>query len=219
METFNFFILAGGKSTRMGSPKHLLPLADGQPLYSRLAQVLRAASPELSTLYISFAVHSVLDDTIRRGELPVETVEGLSQLQLCNILDDAEREIGPAAGLITAHHHDRNATWLVVACDFPLLRAETVQQLMDEYEGPVTCFRNAEGFSEPFLAVWSPRALQALEKNVARGILGPNHTIKELSGKRITPRCEWWIKNVNTCEEWESAKKHMDASHTSSFME
>lgn len=218
METFNFLIIAGGKSTRMGSPKHLLPLADGRPLYSRLAQILRAASPELSTLYISLAGYSVLDDTLRRGELTIETEEGLARLQLCSILDEAEREIGPAAGLIAAHHRNPNATWLVVACDFPFLHVETVQQLMDEHEGLITCFMNADGFSEPFLAVWSPKALRALEQNVAHGILGPNHTIKELTAKRIAPRCEWWIKNVNTREEWDAAKKHMNVSHPSSFI-
>ncbi|KAJ0159753.1 hypothetical protein CTA2_9172, partial [Colletotrichum tanaceti] len=55
-------LLAGGKSTRMGTPKHLLRMPDGTPLYRRQLQLLRVIFPEPHTIYISLAQESETDD-------------------------------------------------------------------------------------------------------------------------------------------------------------
>ncbi|KAK6215198.1 molybdenum cofactor biosynthesis protein C [Colletotrichum tabaci] len=55
-------LLAGGKSTRMGTPKHLLRMPDGTPLYQRQLQLLRVIFPEPHTIYISLAQESETDD-------------------------------------------------------------------------------------------------------------------------------------------------------------
>ena len=132
-------------------------------------------------------------------------------MKLVIVLDQTQQDIGPAGGLIAAHHSCPSATWLVVACDFPFLESGTVKQLLDEFETPVTCFRNSEGFSEPLLAIWSPQALVELEKNVESGRKGPNFTVRMLSGKSIIPKKEKWLTNINTMEEWKDAKSRLEA--------
>jgi molybdopterin-guanine dinucleotide biosynthesis protein A len=199
MQSLKVLILAGGHSSRMGYPKHLLPLPDG-PLYLRLVRTLHEALPNTTTYHISLAQRSVLDDQLLDGVVRLPDADNTKSSSI------AHEDIGPAAGLLAAYHHDPAATWLVVACDYPLLQSATVHQLIDHYEAPVTCFRNADGFSEPLLGIWSPRALESLQENVRNGRTGPSFTVKRLDGKLITPIDEGWLVNVNTKQEWEAAK-------------
>jgi molybdopterin-guanine dinucleotide biosynthesis protein A len=211
IDSLKVLILAGGHSSRMGSPKHLLPLPDG-PLYRRLIEILHQAMPDTKTIYFSIAHRSTLDDTLRNGHILLSQPgdEDLISIQLELVSDVTEQEIGPAAGLMAAFSIDPTATWLIVACDYPLLQAEAMHQLLDCYEAPVTCFKNAEGFSEPLLAIWDPGALQTLSKNVKSGHSGPSYTLKHLGGKLISPNRHEWLLNVNTKPEWEAAKARME---------
>lgn len=210
MDSLRLLILAGGQSSRMGFPKHLLPVpSTNQPLYKQLIQVMYLAFPETHTVHFSFAGHSALDNTLLQAELSTttETVSGRVELKL--ISDEITQDIGPAAGLLAARQFDPTANWLVVACDFPLLHPAALCQLREAYEAPVTCFVNGDGFSEPLLGIWSPQALQKLRENVEKDITGPNYTVKRLKGKLITPMEDDWILNTNTREEWDFAKSRI----------
>lgn len=210
MDSFKVLVLAGGQSSRMGSPKHLLPFAD-QPLYAHLIQVIHAAFPDTHAVYISLAACSYVDENLRAGCISIPMATGTSQIVL-NIIQDTQEDIGPAAGLLAAHNHDANATWMVVACDYPSLEPPALRQLLENYESPGTCFKNVDGFCEPLLGIWSPHALEALKENVEAGRTGPSYTIKCLKAKLITPVSETWMTNVNTRQEWEnmiaSLKQH-----------
>ena len=108
--------------------------------------------------------------------------------------------------LLAAFHSDPNATWLVIACDFPLLTAEPLELLRESYRPPVTCFLNLEGFCEPLLGIWSPEALNRLEENVKRGRSGPKSVVRDLGGTQIKAHASFdrSIWNVNTKTEWDS---------------
>jgi molybdopterin-guanine dinucleotide biosynthesis protein A len=215
MDLLKVLILAGGHSSRMGSPKHLLPLPDG-PLYIQLIRILHDALPETDTVHISIATRSDLDDTLRSGiiHLSSKNASNSTSLKLELIADDTEQDIGPAAGLLAAHRTDSAATWLVIACDYPLLEGAAVHQLVKSYTAPATCFKNAEGFSEPLLGIWSPQAFQTLSENVSSGRLGPSYTLRRLDSKLIAPMQEEWLTNVNTKEEWDAAKACMQKDYS-----
>lgn len=210
MHSLEVLILAGGHSSRMGSPKHLLSLPSG-PLYAQLVRVLHEAVPNIRTMHVSIAARSDLDTSLRDGSvsLPPQGTIPSTSITLKLVMDDAEQDIGPAAGLLAAHHHKPAATWLVLACDYPLIEPDAVRQLIESYETPATCFKNAEGFREPLLGIWSPAALRSLVENVASGRSGPAYTLKRLDSKLITPGQETWLTNVNTKQEWEEAKECM----------
>lgn len=210
MQSLKVLVLAGGHSSRMGSPKHLLPLAKG-PLYLHFIEILHEALPEITVHHVSLAERSILDDTLRNGTALLPSADDATpvSIQLEIILDTSNRDIGPAAGLLAAHCLDPAATWLVIACDYPLLEAAAVRQLVQSYEPPVTCFSNADGFSEPLLGIWSPNALGSLKENVENGRSGPSFTTKKLNGKLIVPTDQGWLVNVNTRQEWTAAKARM----------
>jgi molybdopterin-guanine dinucleotide biosynthesis protein A len=207
MNSLKVLILAGGHSSRMGSPKHLLPVPPtDQPLYQHLISIICVAFPEIRTIYLSVANTSKTDDALKHGQLRLTRRTCDTLVELVEILDTSTQEIGPSAGLLAAHQYDSDAAWLVIACDFPLLDPAALRQLREAYEDPVTCFVNKDRFSEPLLAIWSPKALQTLSENVVAGRAGPSYTVKRLGGKLVSPNQDEWILNTNTPDEWEGAK-------------
>ncbi|KAH7014392.1 uncharacterized protein B0I36DRAFT_338660 [Microdochium trichocladiopsis] len=72
---------------------------------------------------------------------------------------------GPIRGFLAAHEALPDATWLVIACDYPRLTVSAIQYLVEAYEPPVTCFRGARNKMEPLVSIWSPEALARLRQN------------------------------------------------------
>lgn len=72
---------------------------------------------------------------------------------------------GPIRGFLAAHETMPDATWLIVACDYPRITVSTIQYLIQAYEPPVTCFRGARNKMEPLVSIWSPEALAQLKQN------------------------------------------------------
>lgn len=267
---FTPLILAGGKSTRMKSPKHLLTMPDGRPIYQHQIDLLARACPDAPSIYLSLAQDSELDSYLRT--LPTITTtttaspaapsppshgntntnananadanahthtpsspKGERKPPTIHIITDPapnqpspSESTGPAAGLLAAHRALPAATWLVVACDYPFLTPAVLRRLCDAYRPPVTCFRNADGFCEPLVGVWSPEALGRLEAEAAgaagaagggRGV-GPSRIVRALGGREIEAgtdgdqdpngdpdgdRAGPVLVGVNTREEWERA--------------
>src|SRR5690606_31303356 len=104
----NGLVLAGGYSTRLGLDKGLIDYY-GMPHRDYLVRLIR---PFTSYSWIS----------MRRGQQPAST---------CPVLYDTFPDMGPFSGVLTAVYFDTCAAWLTVACDFPLLDAEAIRELMD----------------------------------------------------------------------------------------
>jgi molybdopterin-guanine dinucleotide biosynthesis protein A len=203
-------LLAGGKSSRMGSPKHLLVRPSGQVAYRHAIRLLHLAVPEAERVYISVRDEGQVGDFdgAEEGEIDIRFI-----FDRDGVGNEGEGEgaidVGPAAGLLAAHAHDTDAHWLVLACDHPLITVEALQQLHEEFEEPVTCFVNREGFVEPLVAVWGPEALERL-KGSAGSAVGPSRVVREVGGKMIVPRMTEWVVGVNTVVEWERAKRVLE---------
>lgn len=207
-------ILAGGRATRMGCPKHLLSTPNGKHLYENQIEVIREAFPGITEIYISLAQDSQLDDLLQmacseNGCL----LEGNPRVRL-KVIFDEERNLsnesaGPASGILAAANLRPNTTWLVVACDFPFLTADALRQLVSHYEQPVTCFRNLKGYCEPLLGLWSPQALEYLADNHKKGVLSPSRVVDKLGGPMLLPTRDpqWTLFNVNSRADWTATMK------------
>ena len=205
----NPLILAGGKSTRMGSPKHLLCMPDGRLLYQHQIDLLHRSCPEAATIYMSLANDSELDDFLQQASKEPQRIAPKGpniEIIMDTETSQSTESKGPASGILAAFQHDPEATWLVVACDYPCITISALDQLKSEYIPPVTCFRNLGGFCEPLLGIWSPEAIRHLEENCEEGKLSPSKAVKELGGLVIIPdeNADVVLRNVNTKEEWEN---------------
>ncbi|KAF4960786.1 hypothetical protein FGADI_729 [Fusarium gaditjirri] len=216
------WVQAGGKSTRMGLPKHLLMMPDGRHLYQHHIEVLRKACPEAETVYISLAQDSEMDELLQNvSKISYEATPGENSIEIILDLESSQGDEskGPAAGLFAAYESDPQATWLVVACDYPSITADSLQGLQACYKPPVTCFQNQEGFCEPLLGVWSPEAISHLKENGKAGKLSPSSVVRELDGHMYLPDdSEALLRNVNIKSEWEDVLRSLRNEKTDNFM-
>ena len=189
----------------MGTAKHLLPSFDGAPMYIHLLTQIAALGHMVQNLFISVRGPDV------EGKLEGIVVEGRSVGLVYDTPSNSSfgdiSDIGPAAGILAAHRHDPNSTWLVMACDYPLITRSELQNLFDKYDGRLICFKNAEGWAEPLIGLWSPEALERLGYNVANGMTGPKMVLEDLNSRLISPKDSRCLLNANTMQEWEAAVK------------
>lgn len=212
-------LVLGGQSSRMGTPKHLLSFPDNRPAYQHALETLRSAVPLAEQILISCRhqeqFDSLSEDLERFRSKQISQIghedHGSISFKYIPVVDSTKHgDIGPAAGLLAAHHQSPGATLMVLGCDYPLLPASALLQLILEYEPPVTCFlsvdeQSGKEFCEPLVSIWAPEALDKLEEEVGRGMSGLNRIVKMLGGKKIRPLRDAWIMGCNTPEEWEKA--------------
>ncbi len=178
-------VLVGGKSTRMGSDKAFLDY-HGKPQYAITADILRGLNVEP---YISC-----------REEQAAQFNDNHK------VITDTFLELGPFGAILSAFRHDPNAAWLVVACDLPLLDAETLQFLIENRNPHLTATsfkspESKEGFPEPLIAIWEPRAYPTLLQFLAQGISCPRKVLINSEIELLTPSVKTALMNVNTPEE------------------
>lgn len=196
---FKPLLVMGGKSTRMGEPKHLLVTPNGETMLQHSFEMLNELCPA-SKVYVSLAQETPIDPFLRSKQDVAECIFDVEPN--CTVAS-----AGPATGLLAAFRSDPKATWLVMACDYPLLTTDVLRQLCGSYVPPVTCFRNMDRFYEPLIGIWSPTALAVLADNVAAGMDSPTTVIRQLDGLAIAPPQdhEDWLLNVNTRKDWDRA--------------
>ena len=195
---FKPLVLAGGKATRMGMPKHLLQMPNGETLLQHISSVLYQACGSPEKVYMSVALESQI------GSMTGD-VSYISEFIFDSEANTTSASAGPVAGLLAAHRTDPEATWLVAACDYPLLTDHALRYLCNSYRPPVTCFKNREGYHVPVVAIWSPIALKELAEEAAVGNRSLAAVIKKINGTAVEclPSCEDWLSDVNTKEDWE----------------
>ncbi|MCU0453587.1 MAG: molybdenum cofactor guanylyltransferase [Bacteroidetes bacterium] len=102
------FILVGGRSLRMGSPKALLEV-DGRPLVERVAAAVAQVVPKVS--------------------LVTDRPDEVSFLRL-PVIPDVHHHAGPLAGLHAALNATASDTILLASCDLPFLTPHLLRQLI-----------------------------------------------------------------------------------------
>lgn len=177
-------VLMGGRSTRMGRPKHLV-LEGGRTWLERIVERL---SPTVEKVVL-----------VGSGAVP-RTLSHLHQVP------DATGIEGPMAGLTAAMRWAPFVSWLVVGCDMPDVSHRSLEWLLSTRRpGVWATLPRLPGRSgvEPLLAYYDFRAATVLEGLVAEG----QTALAALAEhpKVITPlapahlRAAW--RNVNTPDE------------------
>jgi len=178
-------VLIGGRSSRMGRPKHLLKDRNGITWLERTVRLLRP-----------FVADVVLSG---KGEVP-KSMNGL--IRLSDVPDVA----GPLSGILAAMHWRPAVSWLLVACDMPDISEDAVRWLLARRRPGVwgTVPRLQEGGSvEPLLAHYDCRCLPLFEDLVRTGCLRIG--MVAVNANIETPvvpehiRMSW--RNVNTVED------------------
>ena len=189
-------LLVGGMSTRMGSPKHVLPFG-GRAMGEIAAEALSGGQGDFRTVVLA------------SGLLP-ENLQRLARLPDCPGFG------GPGAGLIAAHRWAPEAAWIVAACDHPWLGPKHIEWLAGQRRPGCWAVipKQGDGHPCPTLALYEPQALEFLERRFrASGEhdARPSALLDLPRTRVVEPPAEFadgWI-NVNTPEELRAEEERL----------
>jgi molybdopterin-guanine dinucleotide biosynthesis protein A len=133
-------------------------------------------------------------------------------------LEDTFTGLGPFGAILSAFRHDPNSAWLIVACDLPLLDRLALQYLVDNRDASAvaTAYKNeAEGFPEPLITIWEPKAYPRLLNYLSQGYSCPRKVLINSNIKLLQAIDSAALTNVNTPEELEQVKEQLSIKNTS----
>jgi molybdopterin-guanine dinucleotide biosynthesis protein A len=181
-------VLAGGRSTRMQRDKAGLEYAGR----SQLERAVELITPLVERVFVS----------VRRDQ----TGDPL-RARFAQIVDSGE-VAGPIAGIIAAQALHPDVTWLVLACDLPLLDRDTLEHLLRSRrpEKQATAYRSSrDGLPEPLCALYEPSSRDALRAYVASGRDCPRKFLINAHAALVDQPDPGALDNVNTPQEYGAA--------------
>jgi len=176
------YVLVGGKSSRMGRDKALLPYG-GRTLVEHIAARVEAAA----------GWAALVGQPERYGALGYP------------VIPDVFPEQGPLGGIQAALHASKAEWNLVVACDMPSLSVAFLNWLLEMAEGaPGHCLIpvSGSGQPEPLCAVYHCQVAETLTRAIQRRV---RKVTQALEGLRVVwqPVSEAaWFENLNTPGDW-----------------
>jgi len=194
-------ILAGGKSSRIGSDKD--------------KAILKLNGKRLIDIVISKLKHIVGDNIIIVGS--PEKYPSYKQ-----VVPDLFNQRGLLVGLYSGLK--ASASWynLVVGCDMPFLKVELLQYMREKIDSnDIIIPRYNKGYIEPLCAIYSKKCLEIIEKNIQFGVLSvrkifPHLRIKfieEEEIKRFDPKFYSFF-NVNFKHDFRKAEELIKKKET-----
>jgi molybdenum cofactor guanylyltransferase len=184
-------VLAGGRSSRMGSDKAVLLHPDGRTLARRCYDLLREVGCEVVMI------------SLRADQEIPEGFEGVRNLQI--VRDPAGSSLGPLAGIASGMDSQPEADWLVVACDLPRLDLATLSQLTTSVktDEPFLAYRSEfDGLPEPLCTFYSQAALPILKQAQADDFRCPRKILIRNGCRLLEPVTPRALDNANSPEDW-----------------
>ncbi len=186
-------VLCGGKSTRMGTSKALLPFGPE----TMLQRVVRLLNTVVSPIVVVAASDQPLPD------LPPAVI----------VTRDEREGRGPLEGLragLKALPPDVDRAY-VTSCDVPLLEPGFVRQMLDLAEGCDIAVMEIDGFTHPLSAVYRRGTLPHVEDLLAHDRLRPAFLFEAVNTRRVSPAQMTadpelrTLRNINTRDDYEQA--------------
>lgn len=174
-------VLAGGKSSRMGSAKGLINY-HGIPQQEYLFNLL---GKFCNGVYTSCKTIDQMPNTL-------------------NPIADQYDIDSPLNGILSAFDKIPNAAWLTAAVDMPLVDEDTLRFLITNRSSNhvATCFYDSEGKNpEPLLTLWEAQAYPLLKEFNNQGKTSPRDFLKQSLVKMLTLKDPKILTNINSIDE------------------
>ncbi len=187
------FVLAGGRSSRMGQDKALLML-DGEPL---IAKGVR----KLNRVCVEVAIAGGSENLAPFGR----------------VISDKNPGCGPLSGIVAALGQSSFKWNLFLPVDAPFVPVSVLKAMLAQAaDHPGVCvMARTQGVMQPLCGVYSRDALGVLERELAAGRWKVTQAI-EAAGmvKLIDFGDSGWFANLNTPEEFAEAERRIDSLDT-----
>ena len=181
------FILAGGKSSRMGVDKGLL-LLEGKPMVQHIAEAMK---PHVDSITICTANQAYANFGY-------------------TLLPDDVPEKGPLGGITTALKHSNTAQNLMVSCDMPLLSTEAIGWFLALCQDAEITIATVGEQWHPLLGLYSKSCAPRFAEFIRQNQLGLQNAIRQME-YHLVPMNDYReaLENINTKIEFENLKmKH-----------
>lgn len=186
-------ILAGGKSSRMGTNKSFLKIGN-QTIIERIVDLMNSIFSEVILITNSPEEYKFLN-------LP--------------LFEDIYRWKGPLAGIHSALVHSTTEKIFVLSCDVPLMSKEMIQYIVEYKSDKPIIFCEAAGHYQPLVGVYSKVILNEVENFISTTEVSNksfHHFLKNVEAEIIHPEKLSFYKdelffNVNRPEDFEELKK------------
>jgi molybdopterin-guanine dinucleotide biosynthesis protein A len=199
-ESYGGIVLAGGKSTRMGTSKAMLPFGPE----TMLQRVVRLLGEVVAPIVVVAAVDQELPELLPDVIVTRDEQEGRGPLE------------GLRAGL-KALPHDVDAAY-VTSCDVPLLVPGFVRQMIELADGYDIAVMDIDGFAHPLSAIYKRSTLPRVEDLLSNDQLRPVFLFDAMKTRRIGPEEITadpdlrTLRNLNTPEDYERALATLDST-------
>jgi molybdenum cofactor guanylyltransferase len=173
------FVLVGGRSSRMGRDKALLPW-NSRPMVEEIAEGVAAAAGSVA----------LVGEPERYGNLDFERIA------------DLRCAMGPLAGIEAALASGRAELNLIIACDMPSVETCWLVRLLQMAESSASqCVATCHSsMIHPLCAVYRSNCLAKVRSALDARRLKTQELLRELDTINIESGGTIW--NVNTPEEW-----------------
>ncbi|MBJ6367264.1 molybdenum cofactor guanylyltransferase [Snuella sedimenti] len=180
-------ILAGGKSSRMGTDKGLI-MFKGMPFFQHIANALHPLVGEI----IVISNHSAYD------------IFGFKRFE------DLIKNAGPLAGVYTGLKHSKTEFNLVLSCDVPLINTGTLNKLIDSYDNNSEVIQiESKGKTMPLIALYKKQCEYHFFKLLQEGERRLQYGVNQCKVKSVSLDAEndVFTNNINTPEQLKAIRQ------------
>lgn len=184
------FVLAGGKSSRMGRDKGLVEIK-GKPMISFILKKLKETG-----LHTSIIANK---EEYQKFGVPV--------------FEDLVQEKGPMGGLYTAFENTKAEGVFLISCDMPLIPLEALQKMVSLAKKDEILAVAVEGRVNPLFAIYPVLLKNEVAERIASERLKMADFISENRHTLVTSIASdnpWVFQNINDDAELRNLKKKWD---------
>lgn len=194
MKNVSGIILAGGKSSRMGTNKALIKFGTNS-LIENTVNLFKEIFKEVIIVSNEPELYQDLKIKVIKDIIPAGPVSGIH------------------AGLVEA----QNFYSFFTACDMPFLHKQLIEKIVEESQGYDVAVPKMGEYFEPLFAVYSKNCIQPIEEDLQNGIcqiinfypkVKVKHIDQEVINSIVNPNKVFF--NVNTKEDLLKAKGMQD---------
>lgn len=188
MENISAYIIAGGKSSRMGFDKGMLLLND--------------------TVFIEHIVKALQEASIQN--ITIVSKHNDYDFLNCNRIEDIYANKGPVGGIFTALSHSKTEQNIILSVDIPLISADIITWLINnvDKEKLITQVKVGDKTS-PLIAVYNIKAVNVFEEHLKREELKLRMVVETIPNQTIEVPEKWHslLQNINTKDDYQNLIK------------
>lgn len=183
-------ILAGGKSSRMGSDKGFIKLNG----YTFMSHIIEAMKPIVNTVII-------VSNNSDYDEFGYKRIE------------DIIKDSGPLAGLYSGLYHSKTENNLVLSCDVPLINSSVLKQLIDGFDNGFDVIQlQSQNKTIPLIALYKKQCFYKCLELLDKGEKRLRIAVEQLKSKTIMLDSELdkYVNNINTIDQLNDIKNAVE---------